>query len=131
MWLEQLRGCLAVCAAPIGALIGVNIVAVLMQSVFGRSMSWFTEELSCLALYGPAATVGLSLPNRVIIFQLIFCFIRRFVFPTAIRQDKGIYLIHIVNPSPSFSSSRSATRWDRVRLHILCVCASPSALVDY
>ena len=63
MWVEQLTGCLAVCAAPVGAIVGVNTVAVLMQRVFGRGMSWFAEELSCLALYGPAALAGLSFTN--------------------------------------------------------------------
>lgn len=62
MWGEQLKGCLAVCAAPIGSLVGVNVVAVIMQRGFGKGMSWFSEELSCLALYGPAALAGMYPP---------------------------------------------------------------------
>ena len=45
-------------ASFFGALFGANVVAFLMSSVFGRSLSWFRVEFSCLVLYAPATLAG-------------------------------------------------------------------------
>ena len=58
MWQEQLRGFAAVIAAPVGALAGANTVAYIMTNVFGKGMSWFSSELSCLVLYLPPTLAG-------------------------------------------------------------------------
>lgn len=43
----------------LGALIGVNTVALVMSKVLDRSMSWYTHELLPLALYVPPAFAGI------------------------------------------------------------------------
>ncbi|CED83794.1 Aminopeptidases of the M20 family [Phaffia rhodozyma] len=54
----------------IGALLGVNIVALLMSKVLDRSMSWYSHELLPLALYAPPAFAGIwisqSLTSRFV-----------------------------------------------------------------
>ncbi|KAG2046912.1 hypothetical protein BDR06DRAFT_964563 [Suillus hirtellus] len=42
----------------LGALVGANAVAFIMQQVLGRGMSWFKGEFEPLILYGPAAMCG-------------------------------------------------------------------------
>jgi hypothetical protein len=42
----------------VGAIVSVNIVALLMTRVLGKAMSWFSIESSALALYGGPAIVG-------------------------------------------------------------------------
>ncbi|KAI0676099.1 hypothetical protein C8Q78DRAFT_369024 [Trametes maxima] len=55
---EQARGLVAVVAAFLGAAVGANVVALLMNKVLGKSHSWFSSVFSCIALYGPAALSG-------------------------------------------------------------------------
>ncbi|KAI0924464.1 hypothetical protein AcW2_005343 [Taiwanofungus camphoratus] len=55
---EQLKGLIAAGGAFIGSFVGANVVAVVMHTVLGKGMSWFSSELSCIALYGPAALTG-------------------------------------------------------------------------
>lgn len=62
LWREQARGVVAVIAGAGGAVVGANLVAVIIQRVLGKGMSWFSSELSTLGLYGPAALTGLPLP---------------------------------------------------------------------
>lgn len=57
---EQLKGLIAAGGAFIGSFVGANVVAVVMHTVLGKGMSWFSSELSCIALYGPAALTGTS-----------------------------------------------------------------------
>lgn len=57
---ETIRGLTALGLGLLGALIGANAVAFVMRSVLDKSMSWFSVELSCLALFGPAALGGMS-----------------------------------------------------------------------
>jgi len=61
LWREQARGIVAVVAGAVGAVVGANVVAVVMQRVLGKGMSWFSSEFSTLGLYGPAALTGLPL----------------------------------------------------------------------
>jgi hypothetical protein len=58
VWSEQGRGMLAVVSGILGSLLVPNIVAVIMQRVLGKGMSWFASQYSALALYGPAAVLG-------------------------------------------------------------------------
>ncbi|KAF9779334.1 hypothetical protein BJ322DRAFT_1013566 [Thelephora terrestris] len=78
MWQEQLRGIAAAIAAPIGALVGANAVAYLMANVFNKGMSWFSAELSCLALYLPPALAG------ALASQLIFGRVREVTIFTSL-----------------------------------------------
>ncbi|KAI0091617.1 hypothetical protein BDY19DRAFT_983891 [Irpex rosettiformis] len=55
---DNLAGIVAVGGAVFGAVLGVNAVAFVMDSVLHKPLSWFTQELSCVALYGPAALAG-------------------------------------------------------------------------
>ncbi|EGN96948.1 hypothetical protein SERLA73DRAFT_57990 [Serpula lacrymans var. lacrymans S7.3] len=55
---EHVRGIFAVGAAVLGAIIASNMLALFMQFVLGKGMSWFTNELAPLVLYGPAAFSG-------------------------------------------------------------------------
>ena len=57
---DHLRGLFAVGAAVVGGVIGANVVAFIMAEVLHKPLSWFSVELSCVALYGPAALTGLS-----------------------------------------------------------------------
>lgn len=59
VWTDHFKGVGVVVVSGLGALIGANVVAVVMQRVLGRGMSWFSSELSCLGLYGPAAFTGM------------------------------------------------------------------------
>ena len=43
-----------------GAIVGTNLVALIMVNVLGKGMSWFSSEMSTLRLYGPAALTGKS-----------------------------------------------------------------------
>lgn len=52
------RALLSVTAGGLGAIIGANAVAFVMQQVLGRGMSWFKGEFEPLILYGPAAMCG-------------------------------------------------------------------------
>ncbi|KAI0741328.1 hypothetical protein C8Q80DRAFT_1221427 [Daedaleopsis nitida] len=56
--LEHLRGAFAVAAAFIGAALGANVVALLMDKVLGKTLSWFKSPFACIFLYGPAALSG-------------------------------------------------------------------------
>lgn len=55
---EQLKGVIAISSAIVGGLVGANVVAFLMQRVLGKGMSWFAEEYTTVALYGPATLTG-------------------------------------------------------------------------
>lgn len=55
---ENFRGILAVVSAIVGALVSVNVVAFIMKVVLNKPLSWFSVELSCIGLYGPAALAG-------------------------------------------------------------------------
>ena len=55
---EQLKGITAAAGAFIGAAVGVNVVAFIMDKVLGKSFSWFTSVFAPLYLYGPAALSG-------------------------------------------------------------------------
>ena len=57
---ELARGMRAVVVGVLGALVGANVVALVMEHVLGRGMSWFAYEYSCLGLFGPAALTGTS-----------------------------------------------------------------------
>lgn len=63
VWREQVRGVVAVISGAVGAIVGANAVALIMQRVLGRGMSWFSSELSTLGLYGPAALTGALIPQ--------------------------------------------------------------------
>lgn len=55
---DHLRGLFAVGSAVVGAVVGANVVAFFMAAVLKKPLSWFSVELSCVALYGPAALAG-------------------------------------------------------------------------
>ena len=52
------HGACSVLIALLGALIGSNIVALLMDRILGHPLSWYSHEFSCILLYGPAALAG-------------------------------------------------------------------------
>jgi len=49
---------LGICGGLVGAVLSVNIVALVMTRVLGKAMSWFSVESSALILYGGPAIVG-------------------------------------------------------------------------
>jgi hypothetical protein len=61
VWKEQLQGGLRVLGGIVGALVGANGVAVVMDKLLGKGMSWFSREYSPLLLYAPPALFGSSL----------------------------------------------------------------------
>ncbi|KAH9951135.1 hypothetical protein B0H21DRAFT_719728 [Amylocystis lapponica] len=63
---EHFKGAVALTSGFVGSLVGANIVAVIMNRVLGKGMSWFSHELSCIALYGPAALAG-SLASQLLV----------------------------------------------------------------
>ncbi|KAI0078731.1 hypothetical protein K474DRAFT_1593590 [Panus rudis PR-1116 ss-1] len=63
---ENLRGLKALCLGLVGSLLGANFVAFIMRNVLDKGMSWFSVELSCLLLYGPAALTG-TLASQLLI----------------------------------------------------------------
>jgi hypothetical protein len=58
MWAEQAKGMGIVAASFVGAVIGANVVALVMTTLLDRGMSWYKSEYSCALLYGPAALAG-------------------------------------------------------------------------
>jgi hypothetical protein len=56
---DNLRGLFAVGSAVFGAVVGANIVAFIIAEVLHKPLSWFSVELSCAILYGPAALAGM------------------------------------------------------------------------
>ena len=68
---EQLKGIIAISSAIVGGLAGSNIVAFLMQRVLDKGMSWFAEEYSTVALYGPATLTGLFIQYIVYVLLMI------------------------------------------------------------
>lgn len=91
---ENLKATGAAVVAFIGALVGVNLVAAVMQYALGRNMSWYAVELSALALYGPAALAGAfstqllvaRLPERTMFSGLLLSL----AFATVFLQFIGI-----------------------------------------
>lgn len=66
---DNLRGVVAVGSAVVGSVIGANVVAFIMRSVLHKSLSWFSRELLCVALYGPAALTG-ALISQLLVPQV-------------------------------------------------------------
>jgi hypothetical protein len=54
----QFRGLSASTLGLFGAVIGANITAAIMR-VSGHSLSWFSHEYLCIALYAPPALAGM------------------------------------------------------------------------
>ncbi|KAG2143750.1 uncharacterized protein EDB93DRAFT_1088015 [Suillus bovinus] len=54
----MVKALFSVLSGGLGALVGANAVAFMMQRVLGRGMSWFGGEFEPLILYGPAAMCG-------------------------------------------------------------------------
>ncbi|EJD41737.1 hypothetical protein AURDEDRAFT_115343 [Auricularia subglabra TFB-10046 SS5] len=46
------------CAAVVGSLLGANLLALTMDRVFDRPLSWFSNELHAVLLYAPASLAG-------------------------------------------------------------------------
>lgn len=70
---QNLKGVGAHLLGLLGAIVGANAVAWIMDSVLNKSMSWFSVELSCLLLYGPAAITGTSnLPPAQLVVILTY-----------------------------------------------------------
>ncbi|THH08417.1 hypothetical protein EW146_g8997 [Bondarzewia mesenterica] len=66
---QNLRAMGATLLASVGALVSTNVLAVIMQYVLGKGMSWFAIEFSALALYGPAALAG-AFATQLLVAQL-------------------------------------------------------------
>ncbi|EIW75315.1 hypothetical protein CONPUDRAFT_169679 [Coniophora puteana RWD-64-598 SS2] len=59
IWHDQMKGVAACVAGAVGAIVGANVVALLMSDlVLGRPLSWFTSERAPVLLYAPAALTG-------------------------------------------------------------------------
>jgi hypothetical protein len=58
IWWDQARGSFAIFGGIAGAWLTSNIVAAIMR-LMGKGMSWFSREYSPMALYGPAAILGM------------------------------------------------------------------------
>ena len=56
--INHLMGTLVTIGCFVGALISANVVAFVMDSVLNKPLSWFSKELSCVALYVPPALAG-------------------------------------------------------------------------
>lgn len=62
---DQLKGGVALGAGVVGSLLVPNLVAVVMQHILGKGMSWFANEYSPIVLYAPAAILGVHLPSML------------------------------------------------------------------
>ncbi|KAJ3517001.1 hypothetical protein NLJ89_g779 [Agrocybe chaxingu] len=65
-WREQGKGAVAVVAGMVGTMLVPNMVAVLMKSVLDKPMSWFSNPLAPLGLYGPSALLGAMLSQYLV-----------------------------------------------------------------
>jgi hypothetical protein len=54
----QLRGLRNFLGGLVGAVLGANLVAVVMTMVLGKALTWFSREWLPLVLYGPPAVAG-------------------------------------------------------------------------
>ncbi|KAF8159229.1 hypothetical protein B0H34DRAFT_655155 [Crassisporium funariophilum] len=68
-WREQGKGAVGVLAGMVGTLAVPNLVAVVMKSGLGKGMSWFSDPMAPLGLYGPAALLG-GLLSQYLIGQI-------------------------------------------------------------
>ncbi|KAF9458872.1 hypothetical protein BDZ94DRAFT_1225561 [Collybia nuda] len=66
VWAEQRRGAVAVVVGILGSVLMPNLVAVVMQRVLGKSMSWFASQYSAIMLYGPASLLGALLSQSLL-----------------------------------------------------------------
>ncbi|KAF7968545.1 hypothetical protein HWV62_30167 [Athelia sp. TMB] len=65
-WRREAKGVLATALGAGGALVGANVAAFGMEKLLGKSLSWFTNEFSTLALYGPPALTGALISQYLI-----------------------------------------------------------------
>ena len=52
------KGFYAIVSAVVGAVVGANLVALCMDQVLHRALSWFSNEAAPLLLFGPPALAG-------------------------------------------------------------------------
>ena len=62
---------LALGSSILGALLLPNIVAIVLDKVLGKGMSWFSNEYSVILLFGPPALLGLFAFVRRVILRII------------------------------------------------------------
>jgi len=123
VWREQGRGMVAVVAGIVGSVLVPNIVAVIMQRVLGKGMSWFASQYSALALYGPAALLGESC--SYILDQNLHSFAFRWPrFATPLWPYSRTNNVYLAAPYAIFSGIRCTNVQYRVRSAILCLCPS-------
>jgi hypothetical protein len=118
VWREQVRGCVAVVAGVGGAVVGANLVAVVMVKVLGKGMSWFSNELSTMVLYGPAALAGSSPSLPPTHLHITHCSLttHRRADPTADpRQNPRTDVIHLAPPPPILPRVYPPIRRHRLR----------------
>lgn len=63
VWAANAQGIVATILSLLGALVGANGLAVIMNVTMNSGMSWFASEMSALVLYGPAALTGMSITS--------------------------------------------------------------------
>lgn len=66
VWAAQAKGAAAVASVIVGSILVPNLVAIFMDKVLGRGMSWFAYEYSALALFAPAALLGEPFYSQVL-----------------------------------------------------------------
>jgi hypothetical protein len=59
LWTAQGNAAKATCLGVAGTFIAPNVVAVLMRNVLHKNLSWFSDPLAPLLLYGPACLLGM------------------------------------------------------------------------
>lgn len=120
---EQLKGVTAISSAAIGGLVSANIVAVLMQRVLGKGMSWFAQEYLAVALYGPAALTGIISRIHRVEERCGLSFHRRFGLPIGCWSCPRTYYVFVIATVPSFRRICSSNVGNRLGcrfLYLLC-----------
>jgi hypothetical protein len=59
-WTVQVQGAVAVSTAIVSSVLAPNLVALLMRYGLKKGLSWFSSPFAPVALYGPAALLGMG-----------------------------------------------------------------------
>ena len=133
-----LRGTFAVLSSLLGTLLVPNLIALVLDKLLGKGMSWFSNEYSVIALFAPAALLGefpppffpILFPFRFSCFCSIIQLHRRTplaIASYAVHQQRGNNGKNNSECSSCAPGSRcvwDAARWDRVCCHLFLVGVS-------
>jgi len=120
-WREQIRGCFAVTAGMLGALLIPNVIAFIMKNVLDKAMSWFTSPLAAIAFYGPAGLLGMS-SMSLFWLTLLMNDNRSFTLPISCWRRSRTIGVFCITAHSIVSCVGSSNGWYRISSNFLPGC---------